>query len=119
MDSITDASTKNVVGRVTEKYETLFGLLKPVCYTWNNEPTDKRTHIGFVAEDMYSAMESIGMTAEEFCGYAKDYYDEGAYVTGVNVDEMVGLNVYMIQCCLKRISELENKVKKLQNESVA
>ena len=68
---------------------------------------------------MYDAMKSIGMTPDEFCGYAKDYYDENSYATGVNVDEMIRLNVYMIQRCLERISELENKVKKLQNESVA
>lgn len=113
MDLITDASTKDVIGGVTENYEKLFEALNPSLYRYNNEPTDKRIHIGLVAEDMFNAMKTLGFTKENFCPYVAEV--EGGYnITGVNTTELIVLNTYMIQRCMQRITELENEIAELK-----
>lgn len=121
MSLISDASTKDVIGGVTEDYEKLFELLKPVLYIYgaNSEsPNDKRIHIGLVAEDMFSAMESLGFTKENFCPYVEEV-EAGEETTAVNTTELIVLNTYIIQRCIERITELESEVAKLKKTNVA
>lgn len=113
MATITDASKKNVLGEVTETYENLFRALSPVLYTWNNEPSDKRTHIGFTAEDMMATLKKLGINLSEFCGCYQEEEDGNVY-TGVNMSELIALNIHMIQKALTRIDELEKEVAALK-----
>lgn len=113
MDLITDASTKDVIGGVTENYEKLFEALNPSLFTYNNEPTDKRIHIGLVAEDMFNAMKPLGFTKENFCPYVAEVEGDNN-ITGVNPTEIIVLNTHMIQRCIQRITELESEIAELK-----
>ena len=118
MNLITDASTKDVIGGVTENYEKLFEALNPSLFRYNNEPSDTRIHVGLIAEDMLNAMKPLGFDKNNFCVYVKDKenIDEDTYreVTGVNETELIVLNTYMIQRCMERIKQLENEITELK-----
>lgn len=118
MEIVLDSSKKNVIGKVTENYEKLFEALNPSLFTYNNEPSDTRIHVGLVAEDMLNAMEPLGFDKNNFCVYIKDKenIDEDTYreVTGVNETELIVLNTYMIQRCIQRIKQLENEIAELK-----
>lgn len=122
MQIVLDSSKKNVIGKVTENYEKLFEALNPTLFKYNNEPSDTRIHVGLVAEDMLSAMESLGFDKNNFCPYVDDIenVDEDTYqeITGVSTTELIVLNTYMIQRCIQRITELENEVAELKKANV-
>lgn len=113
MATISDASKKNVLGEVTETYENLFRALNPILYSWNNEPSDKRIHIGFTAEDMMETLEKLEIDLSQFCGCYQEEEDGNIY-TGVNMPELIALNIHMIQKALNRIDELEKEVETLK-----
>ena len=91
-----------------------------------NNGTSDRYHIGFISQDVESAMEEIGMDSKAFAGFIKSpVYEEdekGKEIEGGNVvdhryglryEEFIALNTHMIQKLMARVSELESKLEAL------
>lgn len=99
-------------------FEQLFSKLVPKTYGLNIEYDDK-LHIGFVAQDVVSALEEVGIPAEgtglvdhdewidEETGEEKDRY-------GLAYEEFIALNTYMIQKQQATIEEQQTQIVALE-----
>lgn len=103
-----------------DRYDKFYMNLKPLLYKYNMSDDYHRKHAGFGARAVEQALIDAGLTNEEFgavCiqnnvtigiqGGATKSYDE---LYGLNYNEFIGLNTYMIQKLYKRIEELEKKI---------
>lgn len=120
-----DERRKNSIGYDLTAYEGLFERLKPTQFKMNNG-TSERFHIGFISQDVESAMEEIGMDSKGFAGFIKSpVYEEDEkgkeieggdivdYRYGLRYEEFIALNTHMIQKLMARVAELENKLEAL------
>jgi hypothetical protein len=122
-----DRNAKDNIKSLTDVHEQFFMKLLPVSFTFK-DGTSGRTHIGFISQDVESAMEELGMTSLDFAGFCKDIktkpcvgrdgeepdLDEDGnvqYIYSLRYGEFVALNSYMIQKLYQRVIDLENKSK--------
>jgi hypothetical protein len=104
-----DYNVKNTITALSEPYSILFDNLKPVTYKYNNGTSD-RLHVGFIAQDVASALNSAGLTTQEFAGYASYKNKDGNDTLALRYEEFIALCVNEIQRLKKRITELESSL---------
>ncbi|MBD5136043.1 MAG: tail fiber domain-containing protein [Lachnospiraceae bacterium] len=117
-----------------EKYEQFFMKLLPVSFMFK-DGNSGRTHIGFISQDVENAMFECGLTDLDFAGFCKDikqesYFDENGnesfkdvldedgnpvYIYSLRYEEFIPLNTHMLQKCINKINDLENKIMHLQD----
>lgn len=125
-----DRNLKKDITDISTKYEDMFMNLRPVSYKFK---TGKRTHIGFISQEVEDSMKRENITAMDFAGFCMDANkelvtdDEGneteqvvkddkgniEYTYGLRYGEFIALNTHMIQKLYKRIEDLENTIKEL------
>ncbi|WP_099469449.1 tail fiber domain-containing protein [Konateibacter massiliensis] len=123
--STSDRNYKDNINELTEKHMKLFMMLKPVSFTFRDGDSG-RVHIGFIAQDVEEAMQSLGMTAKEFAGFCKDVKvisgvdnegniveipvldNEGnpEYIYSLRYDEFIALTVHVLQKIVARIENI-------------
>jgi hypothetical protein len=85
----------------------MFDNLKPCRYKYNYGTSD-RYHTGFIAQEIVSAIESAGLTTQDFAGVIHlEKPDENGSEWMLRRDEFVALNTWQIQKLKQRVSELE------------
>ena len=123
-----DIRLKNIQPNdILEKALKVYNNLTPIAYKYKNlQKTDnyKRTHIGFIAQDVEQQIFNQGLTNEDFA-IVKIYQAEGkGIIPGcedgkkyqLDYNELHGLHVLKNQEQDKRILELEQKVQYLENK---
>ena len=125
-----DRNKKDNIEPITDIHEQFFMKLLPVSYTFK-DGTSGRTHIGFVSQDVESAMEELGMTSLDFAGFCRDIkmkdgpngdesepdLDEDGniqYLYSLRYSEFIALNTHMIQKLSQRTNDLEERVAQLE-----
>ncbi len=108
-----DKNKKNTIRLLDEAYNSVFDALQPVSYRFNNN-TSNRTHTGFIAQDVKEAIESVGLTTQDFAGYCEWEENDGEIGCGLRYGEFVSLNTWQIQKLKARVSELEERILKLE-----
>lgn len=103
-----DREAKKDIELLSDDYEKIFDALQPVSYKFkvNN---NNRTHTGFIAPDVKTAIENAGLTTKEFAGYCEWEKDDGTLGCGLRYSEFIALCVNEIQKLKKRVAELESK----------
>lgn len=103
-----------------DRYEDFYMRLKPLLFKYNLNDSYHRKHSGFGARAVEKALTDAGLTNEEFGGVCiqknvvlgvqggEDRTFEELY--GLNYNEFIGLNTYMIQKLYRKIEELERKI---------
>lgn len=73
-----DAKKKHDILSLDDRYITLFDLVRPVAYKYNNG-TSGRYHTGFIANEVEEALEKAGISTQEFAGFVtvNETNDEG------------------------------------------
>lgn len=89
---------------VTEKYLAIFDRLMPASFLLKNKPAVR--HLGFIAQDVESAMNGAGVDHADFAVLSID--ENGKY--GLNYSEFIPMLVSKIQQLEGRISDLEAKL---------
>lgn len=130
--STSDRNMKSNIKLIDNRYREMFYKLVPSSFTFN-DGTSGRTHIGFISQDVESAMDEAGITAKEFGGFCKDIichtvFDENGnpsrgplldengheqYVYSLRYEEFIALNTAMIQDLKSEIEELREKIDSL------
>lgn len=100
-----DRRQKKSIKDLPKKAMDFIRQIKPVSFLMKTGKSGRR-HWGFVAQDVESAMEATGITAESFAGLIKD--DEGWY--GLRYEEFVAPLTMMVQDLDKRVEKLERMV---------
>ena len=107
-----DARLKTDVSAFTPKHEALFKSLQPCSFKYA-EGTSGRTHFGFIAQDVKSAIESAGLTTQQAAVYVEVASDRAGFngtEYAIRYDEIIALNTYMIQNLLQEISRLKERM---------
>lgn len=110
-----DVNVKNSIEEYSAQYEALFDGLRPCRYKYNHGTSD-RYHTGFIAQDVVLAIETAGLTTQDFAGVI---HLEKPTVNGsewlLRRDEFVSLNTWQIQKSKARIAALEARVEQLED----
>jgi hypothetical protein len=111
-----DIAVKNSISSYSDAYEKFFDNIKPCRYKYNFGTSD-RYHTGFIAQEIVVALETAGLTTQEFAGVIKL---EEPNMHGsewlLRRDEFVSLNTWQIQKLKTRTTELENEILNLKKE---
>ena len=81
-----------------------------------NDGTSDRYHIGYIYQDIESALLKSGLTSKDFAGLVKTHEDNGELFCGLRYSEFIALNTYMIQKTRKELEEKDNKIQQLENK---
>jgi len=112
---LSDRNCKNSIEPLANEYSTIFDNLVPVTYKYNGGTSD-RTHTGFIAQDVKSAIENAGLTTKEFAGYCEWEDNDGNVTCGIRYEELIALCVKEIQDLKKEVKDLKEEVKALKGE---
>lgn len=104
--SSSDRNVKNTIQPLTEAYTQIFDALKPVSYKFNVS-NNNRTHMGLIAQDVKEAVESAGITTQDFAGYCEWEKEDGTTGCGLRYSEFIAMCINEIQKLKKRVNELE------------
>ena len=116
-----DARLKTEIQSFSDMHETLFMNLSPKTYKYI-EGTSNRTHFGFIAQEMETAILESGLTTQDVAAFVSIESDRDGfegYELSIRYSEIVSLNTYMIQKCLNKIKALEDEIILLKNERTA
>ena len=91
-----------------DKLQGLIDYLKPATYKYR-DGTSGRTHIGFIAQDVKDAMDTIGISGKD-CAIYCEWSSNGITKRGLRYSEIIALNTYEIQSLKKRVQELETEI---------
>lgn len=92
-------------------------MLEPVTFKYNCSQSD-RLHIGFIAQDIETAIENAALTTREFGGFVRmesERSNTEGYELGLRYEEFIALNTHMIKQCMARIASLEAEMEVLRN----
>lgn len=108
-----DARLKNSISNLADdsRYETLFNLLRPVSYKYNDGQSG-RTHMGFIAQELKQALEEAGFTTKEIAAYvefASEAEGLDGYECTIRYEEIIPMIVGILQKCFAKIFERQQK----------
>ncbi|MCD7722685.1 MAG: tail fiber domain-containing protein [Clostridiales bacterium] len=122
-----DRRMKESITAISEndKYEAFFDNLTPVTYRYKSQETTEdgentgstsgRLHVGYIAQDVLSALESAGLSSKDFAGYVDlSLGDGGEDMLCLRYSEFIALNSYMIQKLKSEIADLKNTLSELK-----
>ncbi len=109
-----DRNFKTEIESFTKKYELFFSALKPRTFKYK-DGTSGRTHFGFIAQELEEAIAQSDLTTKEVAAFIETKNDEGETESkAIRYTDIIPLNTHMIQKCLIKISELEERIKALK-----
>ena len=109
-----DANLKNTIENLDDNYEQLFYGLKAKTFKYNDGTSDRK-HLGFIAQEVKTAIDNSGLTTQDVGAYVADTNQaDGSDLLALRYSEFVALNTHMIQKCLAKISSLEDEIKLLK-----
>ena len=110
-----DANLKNTIADLSDAYSSMFDHLRPVTFKYNNGTSD-RLHIGFIAQEVYSAMEEAQLPSQAFGGYVRHVEEDESIVYYLRYEEFIALNTREIQKLKARVARLEGLLGGSENE---
>jgi len=118
IETTSDQRMKHDISYEMSKYDEFFFGLKPSYYKFNAGTSD-RYHIGYIAQDVESALKNACISTQDFAGLVqasgvedvhKAYEDEYS----LRYSEFIALNTHMIQKLYQRVDELEKKINSVE-----
>lgn len=131
-----DRNAKTDIHLIDERFIEMFDKLEPVSYKLIGGNHD-RDHLGFISQDVKTAMDEAGISDMEFGGYCRDQKTEEVvdengnpvelkgitdengqpvYSYSLRYGEFIALNTKMIQLCRKEIKALRAEIEELKNK---
>jgi len=104
-----DYNVKHDIEALDARYITLFDNLIPKRFKYNNG-TSNRYHTGFIAQEVYNAALSAGLTSQEvgaICISAQNTEQES---WGLRYEELISILTAKIKSLEERIRILESKI---------
>lgn len=102
-----------------DRYYDFFIKLQPYAYTWKNNENGAK-NIGYSAQQVKQALLDSNLTLNDFAGLSIDYDNEEGKEYGIedfhtlNYEEFGPIYAAVLQRALKKIDELEERIKELE-----
>ncbi|MEE1084294.1 MAG: hypothetical protein UH850_11275 [Paludibacteraceae bacterium] len=110
-----DRNVKNNIQDVPDVYEILFDNLQSKIFKYNDEKSDEY-HTGFEAQGVDEARQKAGLTRKDFAAVCIDNEGTEKESWGLRYDEFISLNTWQIQKLKTRVTELEERLSKLEEK---
>ena len=119
IQNTSDIRLKENVSDDYSMLEKFFGMLRPVIYEYKHLENDDDIRMGFIAQEVWTALENCGYDPNRFSVIHSETVDPESdlkkYIDTdetyfLNYTEFTALNTYMIQKLMKRIEELEKRI---------
>lgn len=107
-----DIKNKKDVNDITDVYDNLFDLLRPVTFKFKDNESD-RTHLGLIANEFEESINQVGLTTKDVAAFCSWKDEDGTKGCGIRYTELIALNIYEIQNLKKRVVELEKQLSEL------
>ena len=107
-----DRNLKKDITPISDKYLEFFALLQPVTYRFK-DGSSGRIHVGFISQDVETAMEQSGLSDLDFAGFCRDKIDDD-YIYSLRYEEFIALNTAVIQHLQKKVGNLEQRLERLE-----
>lgn len=104
-----DQKVKHNIEALDARYITLFDNLIPKRFKYNNG-TSNRYHTGFIAQEVYNAALSAGLTSQEVGAICIDNQNTEQESWGLRYEELISILTAKIKSLEERIRILENKI---------
>lgn len=106
-----DREKKTDIRYGLEDYEALFDQLRPVSYKLTDGQSG-RTHLGMISQDVEEALETCGISSQDFAGFVKTPRkgEEEGYDYSLRYGEFIALCIHKIQKQEARIAALERRL---------
>lgn len=102
-----DRRQKHCINGDMDKYIAVLDKIKPVSYVLDSDAEEK-SHVGYIAQDVWKAIKDCGLKDEEFAGFVRDMQADGpVYTYGLIYDEFIPIIHAKLKKLEKRIDELE------------
>jgi len=120
-----DRNQKKDIIPLSDKYLDFFALLQPVTYRFI-DGTSGRIHVGFISQDVETAMAQAGLSDLDFAGFCRDKAldAEGnpildgcgnpTYIYSLRYEEFIAVNTAAIQRQQAKIINLEQRLERLE-----
>lgn len=109
-----DRNNKNAINDLDIVYSDFFDKLRPVVFKYNDGTSD-RLHVGFIAQEVESALKESKIPTKDFGGYIT-LTRNGKTECGLRYEEFIALNTWEIQKLKNHIMSLEKQIADLQNK---
>lgn len=114
-----DRNMKRDIVQMGDVQEQLFDKLTPITFKFTKKDS-RRTHYGFISQDVEESLYELGLTPDDFAGFCKDVYinDDGEETTihTLRYSEFIALNTYMIQKLRAENKKLTEKINLLEDK---
>lgn len=123
--STSDRNRKKDITPISDKYLDFFALLQPVTYRFIDGASG-RIHVGFISQDVETAMAQTGLSDLDFAGFCKDKALDTAgnpilddcgdptYIYSLRYEEFIAINTAVIQHQQEKINNLEQRLERLE-----
>ena len=108
-----DRNAKNSIQDISDAYEILFDNLQSKIFKYNDGTSD-RYHTGFEAQGVDEARQKAGLTRQDFAAVCIVGEGTEKEEWGLRYSEFVSLNTWQIQKLKARVTELEERIAKLE-----
>lgn len=107
-----DKNAKYDINYNYDLYDKFYDSIKPANFKYINGESG-RNHLGFIAQDIKDSLDKFEIDTQNFAGYC-EWPLEDQTTCGLRYIEFIALNVNQIQKLKKRMTELEEKIEKLE-----
>lgn len=107
-----DIKNKKDVKNISDAYDNLFDLLRPVTFKFKENESD-RTHLGLIANEFEESINKAGLTTKDVAAFCSWEDEDGTKGCGIRYTELIALNIYEIQKLKQKVAELEQQLSKL------
>ena len=111
---VSSRDSKNSIAILDSKFTVFFDHLQPRLFKYNDSKSN-RTHIGFVVDEIGTALKAASLTSTDFGGYVLENPNNTEGAGGLRYNEFIALNTWQIQLLKSRIATLEQKCFDLEN----
>ena len=109
-----DKNAKYDINYNYDLYDKFYDSIKPANFKYINGESG-RNHLGFIAQDIKDSLDKFKIDTQNFAGYC-EWPLEDQTTCGLRYIEFIALNVNQIQKLKKRITELEERLAKLEKD---
>ena len=116
METFSDARLKcDIAYDLEDRFVNLYRSLKPCRFRMKDKP-EGAEHLGFIAQDVWSALQKDGKTMSDFAALTQmrgTDDEEGIYT--IRYGELTALNTAFIQKLMSQIEELKQEINQLRS----